>query len=171
MQFRYFKSGTDMKRQPQHDGGLYVLTPVQLVFSDGLYYLVTWSDTHEGFANYRVDRMRLLQVSDEPATRNARIANYAFEDFAYQSFGMFDGPVTKAKLRVQPDAMDIIVDRFGRDVPVRPYKDGSADVSVTVRKSAQFFGWVAGMDGAVTLSGPKALVTEYRAWLQKLADM
>ena len=169
VQFMYFKYGVDMKRKPQRDGGLYVLTPVQLVFSDGMYYLVTWSDTHEGFANYRVDRMRLLQVSDEPATRNARIANYAYEDFAYQSFGMFDGPVTKAKLRVQPDAMDIIVDRFGRDVPVRPLKDGSADVSVTVRKSAQFFGWVAGMDGAVTLSGPKALVEEYRDWLKKLA--
>lgn len=170
VQFMYFKYDTNMKRKSQHGGDAYVLTPVQLVFSNGLYYLVTWSDSHQGFACYRVDRMRLLHVTDEPATRNERIANYAYEDFAYQSFGMFDGPVTKVKLRVQSDAMDIIVDRFGSDVPVRPLKDGSADVSVTVRKSAQFFGWVAGMDGAVTISGPKALVAEYRAWLKKLAE-
>ena len=58
----------------------------------------------------------------------------------------------------------------GSIVAVRPLKDGSADVSVTVRKSAQFFGWVAGMDGAVTLSGPKVLVAEYRDWLKKLAE-
>ena len=170
VQFMYFKYDTDMKRKAQHDGRPYVLTPVQLVFSDGMYYLVAWSDAHKGFANYRVDRMRLLHVTNEAATRNELIANYAYENFAYQAFGMFDGPVVKAKLRVQPEAMDIIVDRFGRTVPVRVYKDGSADVSVTVRKSAQFFGWVAGMDGAITIAGPKALVGEYRDWLKKLAE-
>ena len=170
IQFMYFKYDGAMNRTAQHGGKPYVLTPVQLVFSDGFYYLVTWSDKHEGFANYRVDRMRLLQVVDEPATRNERIANYGYEDFAYQSFGMFDGPIAKAKLHVRADAMDIVVDRFGRDVPVFTHEDGSADVSVTVRKSAQFFGWLAGMDGAIDLAGPKALVNEYHAWLKKLAD-
>ena len=66
------------------------------------------------------------------------------------------------------DASDL--DRFGTDVPVRPRKDGGAEVSVTVRKSAQFFGWVAGMNGAVTIAGPKRLAEEYRAWLQGLAE-
>ena len=167
--FLYYKYGPDMKRRIQHDGKPYVLTPVQIVFSGGFYYLVAWSDAHEGFANYRIDRMRMLQVTDERAARNERIANYAYQDFAYQSFGMFDGEIVQAKLRVQDDAMDIVVDRFGRGVPAHPRKDGSTDVSVTVRKSAQFFGWVAGMDGAVGIAGPKALVAEYRAWLKKLA--
>ena len=168
--FYYYKYDFDMKRKIQHDGKPYVLTPVQIVFSDGFYYLVAWSDAHEGFANYRIDRMRLLQVTDEPAARNERIANYAYQDFAYQSFGMFDGQVVQAKLHVQADAMDIVVDRFGRNVPVYPREDGTADVSVTVRKSAQFFGWVAGMDGAVSLAGPKPLLAEYRAWLKKLSE-
>ena len=91
IKFMYFKYGTDLKRHSKYDGKLYVETPVNIVYADGMYYLVTFNDVHDKFVTYRIDRMQLLQVSEEPATRNARIANYAFEDFEYQSFGMFDG--------------------------------------------------------------------------------
>ena len=168
--FLYYKYSAKMVREIQHDGKPYVMTPVQVVFSDGFYYLITWSDTHSDFVRFRVDRMRLVQVTNEKATRNAEIANYAYEDFAYQAFGMFDGEATPVRLRVAASAMDIVVDRFGADVPVRSLEDGSTEVSVTVRKSPQFFGWVAGMDGAVTIAGPRALVQEYRDWLTKLAS-
>ena len=167
--FLYYKYDVRMKAVAQHGGKLYTETPVQIVFANGYYYLIGWSDTHEDFVRFRIDRMRLLQVSGEKATRNQRIANYAFDDFAYQTFGMFDGEPVCAKLRVAPDAMGIVADRFGTDVTVSPRAAGDADVSVTVRKSAQFFGWVAGMNGAVTIAGPKALAEEYRSWLQDLA--
>lgn len=170
IKFCYYKRDNRMQRQIQHDGKPYEHTPVRIVFCDGFYYLITWSDTHEDFVRFRIDRMRLVQVSDEKATRNAKIANYDGEDFAYQAFGMFDGKPVQTKLHVLPDAMDIIYDRFGDDVIVHAQEDGSADVHVTVRTSPQFFGWVAGMDGAVTLAGPETLVGEYRAWLKRLAE-
>lgn len=166
--FLYYKYDTQLQPQIQHDGKPYVHTPVQVVFVDGFYYLVTWTDQHESFVRFRIDRMRLVQVTNEPATRNARIANYDLEDFAYQAFGMFDGEVSKAKLLVSPEAMDIVVDRFGTNVRVKTDKSGSAEVGVTVRKSPQFFGWVAGTNGAITIVGPKPLVKEYKAWLKAL---
>ena len=167
--FLYYKYDCDMKPKAQHDGKLYLETPVHVVFANGFYYLVAWSDNRSDFVRFRIDRMRLVQVSDERATRNQEIANYAFEDFAYQAFGMYEGEPVRAKLRVAQDAMDIVADRFGTDLPVKPCPDGGAEVSVTVRKSAQFFGWIAGMNGAVTIAGPKKLAEEYRAWLKDLA--
>lgn len=166
--FLYYKYDVNLQPTLQHDGKPYDLTPVQVVFADGFYYLITWSDTHESFVRFRIDRMRLVQVGAEPATRNERIANYDLQDFAYQAFGMFDGDVTKAKLQVAPEAMDIVVDRFGTQIHAKPLEDGSAIVSVTVRKSAQFFGWVAGTNGAITIAGPKPLAKEYRSWLKQL---
>ena len=168
--FLYFKYDNNMKPKAQHEGKLYVQTPVHVVFANGYYYLIAWSDNRSDFVRFRIDRMRLVQMSNEKATRNQQIANYAFEDFAYQAFGMYGGDPVTARLRVAADAMDIIADRFGTELPVKPRKDGGAEVSVTVRKSAQFFGWVAGMNGAVTIAGPKKLADEYRAWLQGLAE-
>ena len=168
--FLYYKYDASLKPTLQHDGKPYIQTPVRVVFADGFYYLITWSDKYEDFVRFRIDRMRLLQVSPEPATRNARIANYDLEDFAYQAFGMYDGEAVRARLAVAPDAMDIIADRFGTELHPDPKPDGGAELTVTVRKSAQFFGWIAGTDGAVRLVGPKALVEEYRAWLKGLLD-
>lgn len=168
--FLYYKHDSSMKPVVQHEGKLYVQTPVHVVFANGFYYLIAWSDNRGDFVRYRIDRMRLLQVSGEKATRNQQIATYDFEDFAYQAFGMFEGKPISAKLRVAPDAMDVVADRFGTEIPVRPRKDGGAEVSVTVRKSAQFFGWVAGMNGAAVIAGPKKLAEEYRTWLQTLAS-
>ena len=168
--FQYSKYDARMKPTVQRGGEPYVQTPVHIVFANGYYYLIAWSDNHGDFVRYRIDRMRLVQVTDEKAARNQRIANYAFEDFAYQSFGMFEGDPVSVKLRVASDAMGVVADRFGTDVPVKPCGDGSAEVSVTVRKSAQFFGWIAGMDGAIAIAGPRKLADEYRVWLQDLAS-
>lgn len=167
--FMYYKYDNHMRPVAQHDGRLYVETPVHVVFANGSYYLICWSDNHEDFVRYRVDRMRLLQVSEERATRNQSIATYSFDDFAYQAFGMFAGDPVAVTLRVAPNAMDIVADRFGTELTVLPSEDGGAEVCVTVRKSAQFFGWVAGMDGAIAIAGPQSLADEYRAWLRDLA--
>ena len=170
VKFLYYKYDMQLKRHLQHGGKPYVHTPVQVVYSDGFYYLVTWSDRHEDFVLFRVDRMRLVQVSAEKATRNKYIANYDMEDFAYQAFGMYNGEPVRAKLLAQPETIDIVVDRFGTGIPVKVCEDGSAEIDVTVRKSAQFFGWVAGTSNAIRIIGPKALVEEYRTWLNSLIE-
>jgi len=169
--FLYYKYDVDLEPVIQHDGRPYVHTPVQVVFSEGFYYLISWTDKHEELACFRIDRMRIVQVTDEKATRNERIANFECEEFAYRSFNMFNGEPVRVRLRALPDAMDVVVDRFGtEDINPHALEDGSAEISVSVRKSPQFFGWVAGMNGHVTIAGPSKIVDEYRAWLRGLAD-
>ena len=82
VEFLYYKFDANLEPVVQHDDKMFIHTPVQVVFSDGFYYFITWSDKHEDFVRFRIDRMRLVQVSPEKATRNARIANYDLEDFA-----------------------------------------------------------------------------------------
>ena len=168
VQFLYFSYGTDLKRSARHAGKRYELTPVKVVYADGNYYLAAYDDADAKVKTYRVDRMELLQVSDAVATRNAVIANYDYEDFAYQSFGMFHGEAVCATLHVKAPFMDAIVDRFGRDVEVVRATENHADICVNVLKSPQFFGWIAGLNGGVTIKTPKKLATEYRDWLKSL---
>lgn len=170
VEFLYFSYGTDLDRRPRHDGKRYVLTPVSVVYSDGNYYLAAFDDEDGKVKTYRVDRMELLQVGKDPAARSATIANYEYEDFAYQSFGMFHGDPVCVTLHVNTPLMDVIVDRFGRDVDIVRKTANYADVRVNVRKSPQFFGWVAGLNGAVTIKAPKKLNDEYKDWLKSLIE-
>lgn len=154
----------------QHDGKPYVLTPVKVVYADGFYYLEAYSDRHEGFADYRIDRMRSVAVADEAATRTATIADRTFEDADYQYFGRMGGERATVTLAVAPDKMDIIVDRFGAEAQVTPRSDGGAHAVVPVKVSEQFFGWVAGLGGTVTIAQPERVRRAYRDYLRSLLE-
>lgn len=170
VQFSYFKRDNELKPSQMYDGKIYVQTPVSIVFVNGFYYLVTWNDFFENFNQYRLDRMRLVMVSEEPATRNEQIANYEFQDSSWYSFGMFRGEPVRAKLLVKEGLMDTVYDRFGDSMIVKPLKEGSAEVTVSVHMSQMFFGWIAGLNGGVTILGPKKLLAGYRKHLQNLLD-
>lgn len=170
VQFLYFSYGTNLKRSARHEGKRYELTPVKVVFSYGNYYLAAYDDADALIKTYRIDRMELLQMSDAVATRCAAIANYDCDDFAYRSFGMYHGDPVTVTLCVSAPLMDTIVDRFGRDIDVLSATEDYADVLVSVRKSPQFFGWVAGLNGGVTIKAPKRLSEEYKSWLTSLIE-
>ena len=168
--FLYYKHGPDGEPVLQHGGKPYVLTAVKVVFADGLYYLEAYSDSHEGFSDYRIDRMGRVAVAEAEATRSPEIARRAQEDSEYQYFGRMGGEKVVATLEVAPDKADIIIDRFGSDATLAAREDGSAQAVVPVRQSEQFFGWVAGLGGTVTIAAPELLRTAYRAYLQRLLD-
>lgn len=168
VEFRYFKHGPDGSAVPQRDGKPYVLTPVKVVFADGLYYLEAYSEKHEGFADYRIDRMGSVAVSEQPATRSERIAQRAFDDADYQYFGRMGGESVTATLAVASDKVDIIIDRFGDAAQISATPDGNALAVVSVRQSEQFFGWIAGLGGTVTIAKPRKLREAYRAYLEEL---
>lgn len=84
--FLYFKHDETKSRVLQHDGERYVETPVRLVYMDDCYYVIVWSDKHEGFANYREDCMLGIEVRDEEATKNDQIAT--FDVGRYQQKGV-----------------------------------------------------------------------------------
>ena len=170
IEFLYFSYGTDLKRSARHSGKRYELTPAKVVYADNNYYLAAYDDEERKMKTFRVDRMELLQVSDAVATRCPEIANYEYEDFAYQSFSMFHGEPVCAVLRVEARMMDTIVDRFGRGVEVLKAAPDYAEIRVNIRKSPQFFGWIAGLDGSVTIKAPRSLASEYKTWLSTLIN-
>ena len=169
--FRYYKHDINLKRVYRKEGATYRETPVHLVYSDGYYYLVAFNDNHDDFVRYRIDRMSHIQVLDEPATRNERIANFDVEEFALQAFGMFGGEKVRVTLAFEADAVDQIIDRFGRDgVVVIPQADGTGHATVTVRKSSVFFGWLAQFGTRAHIVAPTALAREYRDYLEKIIE-
>ncbi len=174
VEFLYFSYGTDLKRHPRHEGKRYAVSPVRVVFSDGNYYLAAYEaaagDAEGTVKTYRIDRMELLQVSEAKADRAAAEAAYEGEDFAYVSFGMFAGRHASVTLRVQAPLMDALVDVFGPGIEVLKAAQDWAEVRVPVQVSPQFFGWVAGLDGHVSIKAPKAVRESYRDWLRSLAD-
>ncbi|MDO4502760.1 MAG: WYL domain-containing transcriptional regulator [Coriobacteriia bacterium] len=154
VEFRYFKLNEAKKRVLQHNGDVYCETPVQLVYMGDFYYLVVWNDKHQGFANYRVDRMQDIQVSEQPATKNQHIAQFNVAKYQERTFGMFNGESVSVTLLVKASAMSAVVDRFGKDVDCAPAGEGLARVRVTVMETPTFYGWLVQFGDQVTIEAP-----------------
>lgn len=165
--FRYYRYGAGKERVARKGGAAHVATPVNLTYSDGSYYLVAYSAADGEIRNYRVDRMGQIAVTGEPAERNEAIASYDPEEAARTAFGMYGGERVVATMRVDADLMNVVVDRFGRDVDAVPSDDGeAATITVPVRVSPVLYGWLATLGDGAEILGPKSLRDGYAEWLK-----
>lgn len=165
LSFHYFKYNAHKQRVLQHGGERYVETPVQLVYSDGYYYLVVFNEKHDGFANYRVDRMSDIEVLEERALRNDRISEFDPQKLEGSAFGMYGGDTVPAVFLVEDEAMGAVIDRFGKDVLCYEADAHTARVHASVVASPAFFGWLAQFGHRIRIEKPASLVEGYREYL------
>ena len=168
--FRYFEWAIDYSAQPpiqkrfRKDGAAYRISPWALTWDDENYYLVGFDSAAGQIRHYRVDKMEQLQVLPEPREGRQHFEN-SFDIAAYsrKMFGMFSGEEKNVTLLCENRFIGVIRDRFGADVMLRRHSDTHFCISVTVAVSPQFFSWVFGLGGAVTIASP----TEVREAFQK----
>ena len=170
IEFSYFKTDVRKNRVERRSGRRYLLTPVAIVYSDGFYYLVTYSDKHDGFANYRVDRMEALRISDEPATRNEAIAGFDVRAYRSGSFGMFSGEEKTVKLKCLNRFIGVMLDRFGSSLCLFPADNEHFYLDVDVVVSPQFFSWVFSLEGDVRIVNPPEVCEAFEKQIHKFID-
>lgn len=171
--FKYFSYNIDKKKELRRDGHEYILTPIRLIYADEFYYMIVFSDHyadmegHYAFNPYRVDRMVDVHVSDEPATKDPRIANYITEEHLSPSFGIYAAKKVPIELEFDQEAMNPIIDKFGVDAVVFKKKRGRARAYVKAPLSPQFYGWLLQLGPLVKLISPTEAVDEFNALLEQ----
>lgn len=171
--FKYFSYNMDKKKELRRDGHEYLLTPIRLIYADEFYYMIVFSDHyadmegHYAFNPYRVDRMVDVHVSDEPATKDPRIANYITEDHLSPSFGIYAAKKVPIELEFDQEAMNPIIDKFGVNAVVFKKKRGRARAYVKAPLSPQFYGWLLQLGPLVKLISPTEAVNEFNVLLDQ----
>ena len=167
--FGYFRYDIHKNKIATRDGATHVVTPVNLTYSDGNYYLVAFSDADQEIRNYRVDRMERIEQLEERAERNDAISSYDPDEVGKCVFGMYHGERVTATLRATENVMNVIVDRFGRDVHAVPIEgENAARVTVTVKESPVFYGWLAQLGSEIQIEAPASLREGYLAFLRNI---
>ena len=71
VRFHYTEYGLDKKlhlrARPDGSPREYVISPYQMAAQEGKYYLICNYDKYDDISNYRVDRIKDLEILDEPA--------------------------------------------------------------------------------------------------------
>ncbi len=161
--FEYLTWNLKKEMVPRREG-LYDESPWALTWDDENYYLIAYDTQEEKIKHFRVDKIRKLTITDKK--REGRDVFEAIDMASYinMNFGMFGKAAgVPVNLRFKNDMVGIIIDRFGKDIPIRPSdEEGWSDTRVTVMISGQFFGWVFAMGGLVKITGPEDVLETFK---------
>ena len=161
--FNYLEWTPRGKKVARHGGGLYHVSPWALIWDDEYYYLAAYEDKSGLIKHFRVDKMQNACVTDEKRKGYREFReNHKSEDYSRKFFGMYHGDEETVTLRCDNSLAGVIYDRFGRGVAVALSDEGYFDVTVTIKVSDIFFGWVTNFGNKMKITAPQNVVEGYK---------
>lgn len=167
--FMYQEWNLEKKLVPRRDGKRYQISPWALTCKDENYYLIAHDKEEDKIKHFRVDKMGSIKIlSNVKREGSALFERFDIADYANKTFSMFGGKEETVTLQFENQLIGVVLDRFGKDVPVRKRDDGHFSVRVTVAVSGQFFGWLTGLGQGALLSAPADIVEQYKQYLHEV---
>ncbi len=109
-----------------------------------------------------------LQIMKVPREGRELFVKFDLASYSQRVFGMFGGTEEVVRLLCRNELIGVMLDRFGREVPVCPVEDSHFSISVRVNVSQHFFGWLFALGTGVRIEGPDRVVEQFTAHLQAI---
>jgi len=165
--FRYFD--WDMKGRRNYREKEYRASPYGLCQDNENCYLLAHSPRH-GVTSYRVDRMNDIQLLPDSRTPCPELTGKALVEHANRLFQMFSGDTTDVKLRFHRSLVNVVIDRFGRDILLIPDGEEHFVFTVNVAVSPMFLSWVIGFGAKAKVLHPQSVIDACKAMCKEALE-
>ena len=174
--FIYNSYGIDFELHPRRDDP-YKISPIQMVTTNGRYYLIANTDGHDNISHYRIDRMTDVKMLDEPALELLSQSNPVTDcvgglnlpKHMAEHIYMFSGKSIHVKFWTNDFMMDCLVDWFGKDFCILQNQDDAILVEVNVNEHAIKY-WIMQFGEYVEVVTPVTLREEIFKTAEKIMD-
>ena len=171
IRFKYFRWNIKKEMELRKDGAWYQVSPWALMWDDENYYLVGYDAEDGKIKHYRVDKMWRISVADRKREGKEQFKAFNMPRYTKSLFGMFGGEEVKVTLEAENGMVGILLDRFGKDIPVKPVDADHFRTSVVVAVSSQFLGWIMALGDGVKIIGPDKVVTRMKEEIRLISKM
>ena len=145
----------------------YVVSPWAMTWADENYYLIAYDEEADCLKHFRVDKMKSIQILKDRRIGRDRFKEFDLAQYSKMSFDMFGGDRAKVRLAFRDDFVGVLLDRFGRDIPIIPSSENDwSETYVDVALSDHFFGWLFSLGANVKVVGPDEVVAQMREQLR-----
>lgn len=166
--FQYLEWTLARELTPRRDGKAYQVSPWALTCKDENYYLIAHDSEEDKIKHFRVDKMAKIQILEDKKREGAALfERFDIADYANKTFGMYGGREETVTLLFENNLIGVVMDRFGREAPIRKRDEGHFSVRVRVAVSGQFFGWLTGLGGGAKIMAPEDVK---QAYLEQLRE-
>lgn len=142
------------------------VSPYAIVYSKQQFYLIGIKEGQSEFYNYRIDRIKNIQILDEKITIKKQKSE--IQDFAESSTEMFGGKKEEIEAICHIWLLDTIFDTFGRNVTIQkiPHDDEHFKLEVDTN-SLGFKMWAMRNIDLVEVKRPESLREEMKKIVQE----
>ena len=143
--FEYAEYHTDKKMhlKKREDGSVreYIITPYQMAVQEGKYYLICNYDKYDDISNYRVDRIRNIQILEEKGKPFETLKWSGHQpmnlnEYMKEHVYMYSSENAFVKFRIVKAMISDMIDLFGKGVNFSEETDTHVSVSVHVNERA-----------------------------------
>lgn len=154
VQFRYYDLNIHQKKNYRRQKKTYHLLPVAVAADHGRLYCVLWSDKHQGFANYRIDRMEFLSTDEEIHDP------VVFDKDAWMrsSFSMYPGDPVTAVITFDLSLAPAVYDQFGSDVIITSSDEKTFTAAIRTAITPTLIAWLMQFIDKVKVEKPQELI-------------
>ncbi len=169
--FRYFEWTVSKEIRLKKGGENYQVSPWALTWDNENYYLIGYDMEAGILKHFRVDRMLHIGILNIEREGREEFSRFDLARYTRQTFGMFGGDEQMVRLRFHNKYVGVVIDRFGKNVPLRPDGESHFIARVNVAVSEQFYGWLTGLGRDAQILSPEAVVKEFHDLLKDLGEM
>ena len=157
------------RRNEQNEIKQYVVSPYQMVASNGRYYLLcSYNKYEDEISNLRVDRIINAEILDEKIDKNKAFKNFNIPKHMIEHIYMMSGDSENVTFEFNKKTLINVIDWFGNDIIINKGKDEDKFVATAkVNVNAMRF-WALQYGDNVTIKSPKSLVDRIK---EQLKDM
>jgi predicted DNA-binding transcriptional regulator YafY len=156
--FLYFDYDLKGNKVYRKEANRYFVNPLTLVLNDSNYYLICYSDKYDNLSNYRVDRMQKVEKEKENVTEASWLKNINLSEYKKQSFSMYSGEETEIVIKFDNSMLDIIFDKFGKNLNIKSTNDNKYIAKVKIQTSPVFYSWCCTFGSKLIITSPENII-------------
>ena len=170
IEFDFNVYGTDKKLHKTHT---HHVSPYHLVLHNQRYYLMAWNEYWHDLTYYRLDRITNMRITEDKATpltsTDGHQGGINYKELSQMPY-MYNDKPEWVEMIAPDEAIDQIIDWFGKDVRISYYGKKQLKVAVKVSPKAMEH-WAMQYAGNVTITSPASLVESIKKRLEKAVKM
>ncbi len=138
-----------------------LISPYATLWESDRYYLVGNNEKYDNLIHLRLDRMKKIEVTDEPVRHFKEVSEYTdifdVADYAAKTFNMYGGEAAEIELRCKKARLEQIIDRFSEEISVYKLTDDTFSFTTNVIISDGLISWLLQFGSDIEVVKPAAL--------------
>lgn len=143
---------------------IYEVSPYGLVWDNGFYYLVAYNKIKKEIINYRVDRIRNVNILNQKYKNDG----FNLSKHVDSCFNMYPGEIILIKIKFDNHLINAIIDRLGKDVTIESYDKSNFVLITEAAFSTGLVRWILNWGSDAEVLSPPELIDKIKEETEKM---